>query len=133
MLKVSDLAAYFPPPYNRKLRSCADSLRSLVEEVRLKNGANRKLLQYYMRWVNNALNLLTDIFDEQPFIKNRESGWKTAVIAATVEESSAAASDLGQISDLFNKPSKKGIRRGEHYLRHVQRCQNRFDHPAKSD
>jgi len=66
MVKVSDLAAYFPPPYDRKLRSCADSLRSLVEEVRLKNGANRKLLQYYMRWVNNALNLLTDIFDEQP-------------------------------------------------------------------
>jgi len=66
MVKVSDLAAYLPAPYDRKLRSCADSLRSLVEEVRLKNGANRKLLQYYMKWVNNALNLLTDLFDEQP-------------------------------------------------------------------
>ena len=66
MVKVSDLAAYFPAPYDRKLRTCADGLRSLIEEVRLKNGANRKLLQYYMKWVNNALNLLTGIFDKQP-------------------------------------------------------------------
>jgi flagellar biosynthesis/type III secretory pathway chaperone len=82
MLKVSDLAAYLPAPYDRKLRSCADGLRSLIEEVRLKNGANRKLLHYYMKWVNNALNLLTDLFDEHPVyprpgIRFENSGYRS--------------------------------------------------------
>lgn len=82
MVKVSDLAAYLPAPYDRKLRTCADVLRSLIEEVRLKNGANRKLLQYYMKWVNNALNLLTDLFDEQPVyrkpgIRLENSGYRS--------------------------------------------------------
>lgn len=65
-VNVSELAACLPDPYDQKLRTCADGLRSLIEDVRLKNGANRKLLHYYMKWVNNALNLLTDVFDERP-------------------------------------------------------------------
>jgi flagellar biosynthesis/type III secretory pathway chaperone len=69
MVKVSDLAAYIPAPHDRKLRSYADRLRALIEEIRLKNGANRKMLQYYMKWANNAMNLLTDLFDEQPIYR----------------------------------------------------------------
>ena len=82
MVKVSDLAAVFPPPYDRKLRSCADRLRALIEEVRLKNGTNRKMLQYYMKWVNSAMNLLTDLFDEHPVyqkpgIRLENSGYRS--------------------------------------------------------
>jgi len=82
LVKVSDLAAYLPAPHDRKLRSCADRLRPLIEEVRLKNGANRKMLQYYMEWVNSAMNLLTGLFDEPPVyqkpgIRLENSGYRS--------------------------------------------------------
>jgi len=72
IVKASDLADYLPAPRGRELRTCADRLRQLIEEVREQNDANRKLLQYYLKWVDNALNLLTGIFDEAPVY--RKSG-----------------------------------------------------------
>ncbi|WP_319525262.1 flagellar protein FlgN [uncultured Desulfosarcina sp.] len=69
MVKVSELVAYLPDPYAGKLKSCAEGLRSLIEEVRLKNGANRQLVRYYMKWIDNAMHLLTGLFDERPIYR----------------------------------------------------------------
>lgn len=82
IVKVRDLATYLPAPYDRKLHSSANGLRSLIEEVRLKNGANRQLVQYYMKWVKNAMNLLADLFDEKPVyqkpgIRLENSGYRS--------------------------------------------------------
>ena len=81
-VKVRELAAYLPAPYAGKLKSCAAGLRSLIEEVRLKNGANRQLVRYYMKWIDNAMHLLTGLFDENPVyrkpgIQSESSGYRS--------------------------------------------------------
>lgn len=64
MMTVSKLAQYLPAPYNEKLLSRADRLRSRMAEVQVTNKHNQQLIHQYLDLIKGALKLLTGLIDD---------------------------------------------------------------------